>query len=81
MYIYIIYMNKYIWIYIFMYIYIERRYIHIYIYIYMYINIGFLSFWTGFGAYYMRTAPHAMILLMTTQPITNYYKKHIIGSQ
>jgi hypothetical protein len=41
----------------------------------IYVNEGILSFWTGFGAYYMRTAPHAMIILMTTQPITDYYKK------
>ena len=41
----------------------------------IYTTEGILSFWTGFGAYYMRTAPHAMIILMTTQPITDYYKK------
>lgn len=41
----------------------------------IYVNEGILSFWTGFGAYYMRTAPHAMIILMTTQPITDHYKK------
>jgi solute carrier family 25 oxoglutarate transporter 11 len=41
----------------------------------IYTTEGILSFWTGFGAYYMRTAPHAMIILMTTQPITNYFKK------
>ena len=41
----------------------------------IYTTEGVLSFWTGFGAYYMRTAPHAMIILMTTQPITDYYKK------
>jgi Mitochondrial carrier protein len=35
---------------------------------------GLLAFWTGFGAYYMRTAPHAMIILMSTQPITDAYK-------
>jgi solute carrier family 25 oxoglutarate transporter 11 len=35
---------------------------------------GPLSFWTGFGAYYMRTAPHAMIILMSTQPITQAYR-------
>ncbi len=35
---------------------------------------GLLAFWTGFGAYYMRTAPHAIIILMTTEPITNAYK-------
>ena len=36
---------------------------------------GPLAFWTGFGAYYMRTAPHAMIILMSTEPITKAYKK------
>jgi hypothetical protein len=35
---------------------------------------GILSFWTGFGAYYMRTAPHAMILLMSQQPIREAYR-------
>ena len=35
---------------------------------------GPMAFWTGFGAYYMRTAPHAMIILMSTEPIRNAYK-------
>ncbi|KAJ1419022.1 mitochondrial carrier domain-containing protein [Ochromonadaceae sp. CCMP2298] len=35
---------------------------------------GPLAFWTGFAAYYMRTAPHAMILLMLSQPLTDAYK-------
>lgn len=35
---------------------------------------GPLAFWTGFGAYYMRTAPHAMIILMSTQPVTETYR-------
>ena len=39
---------------------------------------GILSFWTGFGAYYMRTAPHAMIVLMVMQPITDAYKKILL---
>ena len=39
---------------------------------------GILSFWTGFGAYYMRTAPHAMIVLMVMQPITDTYKKYLL---
>lgn len=38
---------------------------------------GILAFWTGFGAYYMRTAPHAMIILMTAEPITKAYKKFL----
>jgi len=36
---------------------------------------GPLAFWTGFGAYYMRTAPHAMIILMTTEPLMRSYRK------
>jgi len=35
---------------------------------------GPLAFWTGFGAYYMRTAPHAMIVLLAADPITKFYK-------
>lgn len=35
---------------------------------------GPLAFWTGFGAYYMRTAPHAMILLVSTDPIIRGYR-------
>ena len=38
-------------------------------------NEGPLAFWTGFGAYYLRTAPHAMIILMSSEPITRAYKK------
>lgn len=34
---------------------------------------GVLAFWTGFGAYYFRTAPHAMIILMSTAPLTKLY--------
>ncbi len=40
---------------------------------------GPLAFWTGFGAYYMRTAPHATIILMTTDPIRNAYKKFVLS--
>ncbi len=36
---------------------------------------GIFAFWTGFGAYYMRTAPHAMIILLTQEPIARLYKK------
>ena len=35
---------------------------------------GFFAFWTGFSAYYLRTAPHAMIILMSQQPITRLYQ-------
>lgn len=37
-------------------------------------NEGFTAFWTGFGSYYMRTAPHAMIILLSTGPLTSFYK-------
>lgn len=36
---------------------------------------GFLSFWTGFGAYYTRCAPHAMIILLSSEKITDLYQK------
>jgi hypothetical protein len=39
---------------------------------------GFFAFWTGFSAYYMRTAPHAMIILLTQQPFTQMYKKTFV---
>jgi solute carrier family 25 (mitochondrial oxoglutarate transporter), member 11 len=38
-------------------------------------NEGVLAFWTGLGAYYMRTAPHAMIVLLTQEPLAAFYKK------
>merc|ERR1712037_528980 len=31
---------------------------------------GILSFWRGFGAYYTRCAPHAMIILITREELT-----------
>jgi hypothetical protein len=40
----------------------------------IYASEGLFSFWTGFGAYYMRTAPHAMILLMSQEPIKEMYR-------
>lgn len=36
---------------------------------------GPLAFWTGFGAYYGRCAPHAMIILLSTEKITLVYRK------
>ena len=36
---------------------------------------GVLAFWTGFGAYYGRCAPHSMIILLTTEKITAIYRK------
>jgi solute carrier family 25 (mitochondrial oxoglutarate transporter), member 11 len=35
---------------------------------------GPLAFWTGFGAYYARCAPHAMIILLTVDEVTKVYK-------
>lgn len=35
---------------------------------------GFLSFWSGFTAYYMRTAPHAMIALVSLETFVEKYK-------
>merc|ERR1712146_81115 len=32
-------------------------------------NEGILAFWRGFGAYYTRCAPHAMIILLTREYI------------
>lgn len=40
---------------------------------------GVLAFWTGFGAYYLRTAPHAMIVLMSQEPITRFYKQTFVA--
>lgn len=34
---------------------------------------GPLAFWTGFGAYYGRTAPHAMIILLSMEQIKGIY--------
>jgi solute carrier family 25 oxoglutarate transporter 11 len=42
-------------------------------------NEGPLAFWTGFGAYYGRCAPHSMIILLTTESITQYYRAYIRG--
>ena len=38
---------------------------------------GVMALWTGFGAYYFRTAPHAMIILMSTAPLTKLYNSAI----
>ena len=37
---------------------------------------GPLAFWTGFGAYYMRCAPHAMIILLSIDEVKAAYKAH-----
>lgn len=34
---------------------------------------GVLAFWTGFGAYYTRCAPHAMIILLTLDEFKKLY--------
>jgi len=34
---------------------------------------GPLAFWTGFGAYYGRCAPHAMIILLTLGEVNKVY--------
>jgi len=36
---------------------------------------GPLALWTGFSAYYMRCAPHAMILLLAVEQLTSLYHK------
>lgn len=33
------------------------------------------AFWTGFGAYYGRCAPHSMIILLSSEKITDVYRK------
>jgi len=35
---------------------------------------GILAFWTGFPAYYMRCAPHAMIVLISIEQVTALYR-------
>jgi solute carrier family 25 (mitochondrial oxoglutarate transporter), member 11 len=34
---------------------------------------GTLALWTGFGAYYGRTAPHAMIILISMDALNKAY--------
>jgi solute carrier family 25 oxoglutarate transporter 11 len=36
---------------------------------------GIAGFFAGFSAYYGRCAPHAMIILLSIESITNFYKK------
>jgi len=40
---------------------------------------GPLAFWTGFTAYYGRCAPHAMIILLLSESITQQYRKIVRG--
>lgn len=41
----------------------------------VYTQEGVLAFWTGFGAFFGRTAPHSMIVLLSTEPIVQMYRK------
>lgn len=38
-------------------------------------NEGFFAFWRGFGAFYSRCAPHAMIILLTREQAMKAYDK------
>lgn len=40
---------------------------------------GFFAFWTGFGAYYGRCAPHAMIILLTIDEVKRAYNKAFLA--
>ena len=42
-------------------------------------NEGVLTFWRGFSAYYARTFPHAMIILVTLEQFNALYKKHLLS--
>lgn len=35
---------------------------------------GVMAFWTGYWAYYLRTAPHNMIILVSTDHIVRLYR-------
>jgi solute carrier family 25 oxoglutarate transporter 11 len=39
---------------------------------------GVLAFWRGLSAYYARTAPHAMIVLVTMDALNTAWKKHLL---
>ena len=38
-------------------------------------NEGVTTFWRGFSAYYGRCAPHAMIILLSIESVTQFYRK------
>lgn len=40
-------------------------------------NEGVVAFWRGFGAYYTRCAPHAMIILMTREQLIQAWDKYV----
>jgi solute carrier family 25 oxoglutarate transporter 11 len=44
-------------------------------------NEGILALWTGHIAYAGRCVPHAMILLLVREPITDFWKKNVVGEQ
>lgn len=37
-------------------------------------NDGLVAFWTGFSSYYMRCAPHAMIVLISIEQVSKLYR-------
>ena len=41
-------------------------------------NEGFFAFWRGFGAFYGRCAPHAMIILLSREQIIKAYDKFLL---
>lgn len=42
-------------------------------------NEGVLTFWRGFSAYFGRTAPHAMIILVTLEQFNKMYKSFLLS--
>ena len=39
---------------------------------------GLLAFWRGLSAYYARTAPHAMIVLVSMDALNKAYKQFLL---
>lgn len=39
---------------------------------------GVFAFWRGLSAYYARTAPHAMIVLLTLEKTNELWKLHVL---
>jgi len=42
---------------------------------------GPLAFWRGFSAYYFRCAPHAMIILLSIEQVTQMYRGYFVGEE
>jgi len=42
---------------------------------------GPLAFWRGFSAYYFRCAPHAMIILLSIEQVTEWYRSTFVGEE